>query len=259
MGQPLSMMTQCSSARTVHQSSLTKYAKPHESVDTTRNFGLTLNFDKGKTEALVSWGRKGRSLVLAHEAVKHHSLTILGHVQPLRLVSEYKDVGTWISSAASPQRDIAHKVTGTTTEYLQAVSTVFPKKQYTMELRLRAMQGLVESRLLSNAGGWADVTLLQMAKIESVRSRVLRKIVECFRGKETSMSDEKIKKMARVPPVFVLVMARRLQLAARICTACSICTSAARQISLETTGVVGSLPTARLHAGEAANTATPSC
>ena len=100
--------------------------------------------------------------------------------------------------------------------HLQAVSTVFSKKQYTRDLRIRAMQALVESRLLSNAGGWADVTLSQMAKLESVRSRVLRKILECFRGKETSVSDEKIRKMAKVPPVFVLVMARRLQLAARI-------------------------------------------
>ena len=31
-GQPLLKMTQCSSARTVHHSSLTKYAKPHESM-----------------------------------------------------------------------------------------------------------------------------------------------------------------------------------------------------------------------------------
>ena len=53
------------------------------------------------------------------------------------------------------------------------------------------MQALVESRLLSNAGGWADVTLSQMAKLESVRSRVLRKNLESFRGKETSVSDEK--------------------------------------------------------------------
>ena len=159
-------------------------------VDTARKFGLTLNFDKGKTEALVSWGHKGRSQVLDHEAVIHQngalSLKILGQVQPLRLVSEYKHVGTWVSSAASPQRDISHKVAGATTGYLQAVSTVFSKKQYTRELRIRAMQALVESRLLSNAGGWADVTLLQMAKLESVRSRVLRKILECFRGKETS-------------------------------------------------------------------------
>ena len=100
--------------------------------------------------------------------------------------------------------------------YLQAVSTVFSKKQYTRELRIRAMQALLESRLLSNAGGWADVTLSQMAKLESVRSPVLRKILECFRGKETSVSDEKIRKTAKVPLVFVLVMARRLQLAARI-------------------------------------------
>ena len=138
-------------------------------VDTARKFGLTLNFDKGKTEALVSWVAKEDHWVLAHEAVVHQngalSLKILGQVHPLRLVSEYKHVGTWVSSAASPQRDIAHKVTGATTGYLQAVSTVLSKKQYTRELRIRAMQALVESRLLSNAGGWADVTLLQMANL----------------------------------------------------------------------------------------------
>ena len=109
-------------------------------------------------------------------------------MQPLRLVSEYKHVGTWVSSAASPQRDIAHKVTGATTFYLQTVSTVFSKKQYTRELRIRAMQALVESRLLSNAGGWADVTLSQMAKLESVRSRVLRKFLECFQGKKSRLA-----------------------------------------------------------------------
>ena len=183
-------------------------------VETARKFGLTLNFDKGKTEVLVSWGRKGRSLVLAHEAVIHQngalSLKIPGQVQPLRLVSEYKHVGTWVSSAASLQRDISQKVAGATTGYLQAVSTVFSKKQYTRELRIRAMQALVESRLLANAGGWADVTLSQMARLESVRSLVLRKILE------TSVSDERIRKMAKVPPVFALVMARRLLLAARI-------------------------------------------
>ena len=117
---------------------------------------------------------------------------------------------------ASPQRDISHKVAGATTGYLQAVNTVFSKKQNTRDLRFRAMQALVESTLLSIAGGWEDVTFSQMAKLESVRSRVLRKIWECFRGKETSVSNEKIRKMAKVPPVFVLVMARRLQLAARI-------------------------------------------
>ena len=45
---------------------------------------------------------------------------------------------------------------------------------------------------------------------------MLRKILKSFRGKETSVSDERIRKMAKVPLVFALVMARRLQLAARI-------------------------------------------
>ena len=49
-----------------------------------------------------------------------------------------------------------------------------------------------------------------------MRSRVLRKILESFRGEETSISDDKIRKQAKVPTVHVLVMARSLQLARRI-------------------------------------------
>ena len=43
---------------------------------------------------------------------------------------------------------------------------------------------------------------------------MLRKILKSFRGEETSISDKKIRSEAKVPPVHVLVMARRLQLAA---------------------------------------------
>ena len=99
--------------------------------------------------------------------------------------------------------------------YLLAVKTAFSSKQYPRELRIRTMQALVEARLLSNSGGWADVTLSQLAKLDSVRSRVLKKILESFKGEETSISDEKIRKEPKVPPVHVLVMERRLQLAAR--------------------------------------------
>ena len=73
----------------------------------------------------------------------------------------------------------------------------------------------MESRLLSNAGGWSGVTLSQLAKLESVRSRVLRQILASFKGEEMSVSDERIRMEARVPPGHVLIMARRLQLAAR--------------------------------------------
>ena len=122
--------------------------------------------------------------------------------EPLRPVSVYKHVGTWVSSAASYQRDISHKASVATTGYLQAVKTVFSRRQ---------------SRLLSNSGGWSVLALPQLAKLESVRSRVLKKtFLERYRGQETSISDEKIRKEAKVPPVHVLIMARGLQSAARI-------------------------------------------
>ena len=43
----------CRLVETADRSSLTKYRKPPA-----RKFGQTLNVNKGKTEALVSWGRK---------------------------------------------------------------------------------------------------------------------------------------------------------------------------------------------------------
>ena len=62
-------------------------------VDTARNIGLTLNFNNGKTEALVSWGRKGRAQVLSHAAILEDQGALFPEqVRPLRLVSEYKHV-----------------------------------------------------------------------------------------------------------------------------------------------------------------------
>ena len=133
----------------------------HIYVDTARNFGLTLNFNKGKTEALVSWTTQVLSHVARQEDQGAHMLRIPDQVQPLRLVSEYKHVCTWVSSAASSQRDISHKVSVATTGSVQAVKTVFSRRQYTRELRIRAMQVLVESRLLSNSGGCHSVSVGQ--------------------------------------------------------------------------------------------------
>ena len=212
----------------------------HIHVDRARNFGLTLNFNKGKTEALVSWTTQVLSHAARQEDQGAHMLRIIEQVQQLRLVSEYKHVCTWVSSAASSQRDISHKVSVATTGCVQAVKTVFSRRQYTRELRIRAMQVLVESRLLSNSGGWADVTLSQVAKLKSVRSRVLRKILGRFRREKTSISDEKIRKEANVPPVYVLVMAWKTPAGCtnlQRCTTCSVWTSTVGQIAMEATGV----------------------
>ena len=97
--------------------------------------------------------------MLSHTAIQEDRgallLRIPDQVQLLRLVSECKHVGRWVSNAASSQRDISHKVSVATTGYLQPVRTVFSRKQYPRELRIRAMQALVESKLLSNSSGWA--------------------------------------------------------------------------------------------------------
>ena len=183
-------------------------------VDTARKFGLTINFNKARRKRLCRGVKKRRAQIISH--VGALLLGIPNQVQPLRLASEYKQAGTWVSSAASYQRDISHKASVATTVYLQVVKTVFSRRQCACGLRIRAMQALIESRLLSNSGGWSELTSSQLAKLESVRSRVLRKFLESYRGQETSISDEKIRKDARVPPVHVLIMARRLQLAARI-------------------------------------------
>ena len=81
-------------------------------VDTARKFGLTINFNKGKTEVLVSWGQKGRAQILSHVATREDQgallLGIPNQVQPRRLVSEYKHVGTWVlrTNGTSPTKSL---------------------------------------------------------------------------------------------------------------------------------------------------------
>ena len=118
-------------------------------VDTARKFGLT-----GTREALVSWGLKGRAQLLSHTVIREDQGALLLRIpeqkQPLRRVSEYKHAGTSVSSAV---RDISHKVSVATKDYLQAVKTAFSRRRCPREWRIRDMQALVESKLLSNSGG----------------------------------------------------------------------------------------------------------
>ena len=158
-----------------------------------QTFGLTLNFNKGKTEALVSWGRKGRS-----------GCSLAQDPRPGAAPTPCLGAQT-CSSAASPQRNISHNVSVATTGYLQAVRTVFSRTQHPLELDYSPI--LVDG-LRSLCLIWPNLSPCAVGCSE--------KFWTVCRGGATSVSDEKIRKEAKVPLVHVLVMARRLQLAVRI-------------------------------------------
>ena len=166
-------------------------------------------------------------------------------------------------SAASHQRDISHKVAGATTVYLQAVSTVLFKETIHEGVAYQSnasTEGIQTSRQCWRMGGCHLVADGQTRV--SAFSCAQKNFWNVSEEKKRRVSDEKIRKMAKLPPVFVLVMARRLQLAARFSRRAppALFAHLERDRSpWKTAGVVGSLPTARLHAGEAGNIATSSC
>ena len=143
-------------------------------VDTARKFGLTLNCGVAKED---HWSLPTKLLYIKMVLsplrfwdrcslfASSRSTNMLVHGSPVLP----------LHSAILPTKSLAPP-RGTCRQSAQSSLRNNTRGSYVSE----PMQALVESRLLSNAGAWADVTLLQMAKLESVRSRVLRKNFEMF-------------------------------------------------------------------------------
>ena len=134
--------------------------------------------------------------MLSHAAIQEDQGALLLRIpelmQPLRRVTEYKHVGTWVSQSLCFHHGLS--AVGEDCLLEKAIPTGVAYQSHA------SLGGLCLS--------WPNLSLGAQS--------VLRKVLESFRGEETPISDEKIREEAKVPPVLVLVMARRLQLAARI-------------------------------------------
>eukprot|EP00973_Karenia_brevis_P017938 2465190-Karenia_brevis.AAC.1 len=94
----------------------------------------------------------------------------------LRVVQEYKHLGSLISSDGSPAADAPHRAQSAMSAYAPLATKIFGCIRLSRHVRLRLYNALVVSRLIYNVHVWSNVSKAAYTRLNSVYMRGLRRI-----------------------------------------------------------------------------------
>ena len=180
--------------------------------------GLTVNFKKGKSEAIVSLCGKG-SREQRQRMLEQPTIQIGQDEGPsLRLEGRYRHLGTYQQCGGGLDQEITFRIASTWTSFRQ-VRHLLSRQTMDLQVRLRLMQSLLMSRLLYGAGAWYRLSKQQLKKMHICYLGLIRYIVGRVQTKHQThhgWTDEKILAEFDLPCIRTLLAVARLTYARRV-------------------------------------------
>ena len=178
-------------------------------------FGFKINWKPGKTESFVVL--RGKYAVA--EAQKLHeqgmmiSLPSECEAPALRVVLDYKHLGSYISRGSTATPDVQNRVSSSMSAFCPLSKKVFGNARIDRAVRNRLFASLDLSRLLYNVHDWSAIPRVAYSKFNAVYMRGLRRIAGAQRYQQSGHgSDQTIRVVLRAPSPQCLIHRRRLLL-----------------------------------------------
>ena len=122
------------------------------------SFGLTLNMNKGKTEALCQL-RGPKAAATRRQFFIHDFANVeIGLSQPLRLVTHYKHLGILVGQSLSLDQDISQRIGRASTAFRTLTRPLFTNRAIPIVVRLQLLEALVLPRIFYGCGAWPLLT-----------------------------------------------------------------------------------------------------
>ena len=131
-------------------------------VEELLKFGLTPNFQRGKTEAIIT--PRGHGSQQIKRTIFNTMKCILPLDTPLpgnpglRLVNKYKHVGGWITFGAKLRPELQHRIAQAHQAYKTYRTKVYANTTIGIEARIAVLQATSMATLHYNAGTWSKMT-----------------------------------------------------------------------------------------------------
>ena len=140
--------------------------------------GFQINFDKGKTSAVVTFqGRQApelrRQMLLGPQPGLEIQLAD-GRPQWVHFVPTYKHLGSLFAASHSFEPELRHRLGMAKTAFAQTARAVLRNRHYPPKLRVQFLQSLILSRMFFGLGAWTTPTLRQMQVLRTEFFRMLR-------------------------------------------------------------------------------------
>lgn len=182
--------------------------------DIFRDHGLTMNFDAGKTEAVVMFRGAGanqfRTATFDKTAQPCLIATTPTHVLTLRIVASYKHLGARVAMDAELDQEINQRTAAARKAFEELKRPVFKNKAIGVQGRQQLYHSLVASRLLYGSSVWSDVSAAQVKQIETVMIDHHRRIHDEGFWRSQKMSDEEFIAHSQLVPFRILWARNRL-------------------------------------------------
>ena len=176
-------------------------------------FGFQINWKPGKTESFVIL--RGHRSVQYMQQIRDNNMTIkiADPSIALRVVSEYKHLGSMVSRDGNLVPDAVHRSCTAMASYCPLSAKIFACRRIARQVRIRLFMSLVVSRLLYNVHVWSHMPKKAYAKLNAVYMRGLRRIADAARFRATGHgSDLSVRQALDLPSLQCLIAQRRLLL-----------------------------------------------
>ena len=177
--------------------------------------GLTLNLDKGKTEAVIMHrGHQADEHRLAlFDNVDHPCLVASSetHVLTLRIAPSFKHLGAKYTMDADLEPEVNARLGAARTAFHELKRPVFTNRRIEAKGRVQLLHSLVFSRLLYGCSVWTDVTPSLLRKVESQLMRMYRSIYDIGFWQPQHVTDAALRAFHEIPTFRVLWAKLRLQ------------------------------------------------
>eukprot|EP00435_Cladocopium_sp_Y103_P018991 s2370_g4.t1 len=156
--------------------------------------GMTLNFEAGKTEAVLMFRGPGapeeRAKLFCCERSPCLIVSTNTHILRLRVGSSYKHLGSRFGMNADIDLEINHRLANARQAFAEMKRSIFLNRYVSVQGRLQLYSSLILSRLLYGCAGWSDVSKSQLAHIESQMICHYRQILDDGYWKEQTSTDD---------------------------------------------------------------------
>ena len=177
--------------------------------------GLTLNFQKGKTEALVRF--QGPGSAGAHRKFREQGSKLIledtsGQELQLLSTTRYSHLGMVQSASMNNQAEVATRIAKSATAFRAIKRKVLANEAIPMPKRCQLAQSLVFSRLVFGVEIWPALHVKQEDKMNSFMNKVYRVIAKKIsRGEEHRFSNLEVQATVLCLPIRALIRLQRLR------------------------------------------------
>ena len=133
-----------------------------------KKFGLTLNFQKKKTEAVVAFRSDGapqHRQALFVDRLGRIALPSLGTT--LQCVATYEHLGTIFMANGGMQAEVTHRCARAAQAYRQVAKPILRNRHVPIAVRLKLFESLVIPVLMHGSGNWELLTAKQFQSLHS--------------------------------------------------------------------------------------------